>query len=392
MRHKNSVKKVIKEFMAVIGLGTYFFVVGMLMFGANGLAYIDPSVMTYVIQAVSGVVIAIGAAIGIYWRKAKKKLNNKFDIDKNKEVKKNATKKTASAKATTKKTSTTTKATASKKATTSAKTTAKKASTSTKATANKSTAKKSTTSTKTSTKKTSDVKTTTKKTTASAKNTAKKASTSKTKKSTTKSTSKAKEKSTVLEYYDLPYRYNQTIVKILAQTPTTLFVYWDISDVDRMNFIEKYGNDFFNKTKPILLIHNKTKNNYFEVEINDFANSWYLRMQEPDCEYDIELARRDITNPSQYVYVSSSNQLVSPNDHVLFDETDFTNIKFKNVKSGAISKEDFGSIRLMTSIGSIYNKKHKVYSFYNNLYKDEVLESNKMFSNPSSSNPTSNVF
>ena len=46
----------------------------------------------------------------------------------------------------------------------------------------------------------------------------------------------------------------------------------------------------------------------------------------------------------------------------------------------------------MTDIGNIYNKKHKVYSFYNDLYKDEVLESNKMFSTPSSSNPTSNVF
>ena len=40
--------------------------------------------------------------------------------------------------------------------------------------------------------------------------------------------------SPMLEYYDLPYRYNQTIVRILAQTPTTLFVYWDISDDDRM--------------------------------------------------------------------------------------------------------------------------------------------------------------
>ena len=246
--------------------------------------------------------------------------------------------------------------------------------------------KASTTSTKVATKKASTVKTSAKKTIT------KKASTTTTKKSATKSTSKIKEKSTVLEYYDLPYRYNQTIVKILAQTPTTLFVYWDISDADRTNFIKKYGDDFFNKTRPILLIHNKTKNNYFEVEINDFANSWYLRMQEPDCEYDIELARRDIKNPSQYVYISSSNQLVSPNDHVLFDETDFTNIKFKNIKSGSISEKDFGSIRLMTSIGSIYNKKHKVYSFYNNLYKDEVLESNKMFSNPSSGNPTSNVF
>lgn len=190
----------------------------------------------------------------------------------------------------------------------------------------------------------------------------------------------------IVEYYDLPYRYNQTLVKILAQTPSTLFIYWDISDIDRKNFIEKYGNDFFNRTKPVLIVHNKTKNLYFEVEINDFANSWYLHMQEPNCEYDIELGRRDIKNFSQYVYVSSSNNLVSPNDHVLFEETDFTNIQFKNVKTGSISQKNFGSIHLMTNVGNIYNKKHKIYHFYNNVYKDEVLDNYKMLSNPSSSN------
>lgn len=45
--------------------------------------YIDPSVMTYAIQAIAGVVIAIGAAVGIYWRKAKKKMNDKLGIDEN---------------------------------------------------------------------------------------------------------------------------------------------------------------------------------------------------------------------------------------------------------------------------------------------------------------------
>ena len=43
--------------------------------------YIDPSVMTYAIQAIAGVVI--GAAVGIYWRKAKKKVNEKLGIDEN---------------------------------------------------------------------------------------------------------------------------------------------------------------------------------------------------------------------------------------------------------------------------------------------------------------------
>lgn len=238
-------------------------------------------------------------------------------------------------------------------------------------------------------------KTTTRKSSvASSKDTKKRSNKKTTQKVTTtkKVSTKSSTPSPILEYYDLPYRYNQTVVKILAQTPTTLFVYWDISDIDRINFIEKYGEDFFNKTKPILLIYNKTKNYYLEVEINDFANSWYLHMQEPNCEYEIELRRRNIENPSQYIHVSSSNQLVSPNDHVLFEETDFTNVKFKNVKTGTISEKDFGSIHLMTNVGNIYNKKHKVYHFYNNLFKDEILENTKMFSNPSSGNPTSGSF
>lgn len=45
--------------------------------------YIDPSVMTYTIQAIAGVAIAVGAAVGIHFRKAKKKLAEKMNIDEN---------------------------------------------------------------------------------------------------------------------------------------------------------------------------------------------------------------------------------------------------------------------------------------------------------------------
>lgn len=56
---------------------------GMLLFGRDASAYIDPSVMTYVIQAVAGVIVAVGAVIGIYFRRAKKKVNEKLGIDEN---------------------------------------------------------------------------------------------------------------------------------------------------------------------------------------------------------------------------------------------------------------------------------------------------------------------
>lgn len=65
-------------------LSTTFFAVGFAFaFSVNVRAYIDPSVMTYTIQAVAGIIIAIGAAVGIYFRKMKKKVNDKFGIDEN---------------------------------------------------------------------------------------------------------------------------------------------------------------------------------------------------------------------------------------------------------------------------------------------------------------------
>lgn len=55
----------------------------MLMLTVNASAYIDPSVMTYTIQVVAGIAVAIGAVVGIWWRKAKRKVQNKLGIDEN---------------------------------------------------------------------------------------------------------------------------------------------------------------------------------------------------------------------------------------------------------------------------------------------------------------------
>ena len=61
---------------------TFFAAAFAVLFSGTADAYIDPSVMNYAIQAVAGVVIAVGAA-GIYWRKAKKKIDKSLGIDEN---------------------------------------------------------------------------------------------------------------------------------------------------------------------------------------------------------------------------------------------------------------------------------------------------------------------
>ena len=45
------------------------------------LLYIDPSVMTYAIQAIAGVAVAIGTVAVLLWRRAKKKVQETLHLD-----------------------------------------------------------------------------------------------------------------------------------------------------------------------------------------------------------------------------------------------------------------------------------------------------------------------
>lgn len=221
------------------------------------------------------------------------------------------------------------------------------------------------------------------KTTVSKKNTSNKKSPSK-KQAKTVSKLKAPSSINVLEYYDLPYRYNETTVKILAQTPKTLFVYWDISDNDRENYIKEYGTDFFEKTKPVLIIHNTTMNYTFEIEINDFANCWYFNINDEKCEYSVELGRRakeftgnNIQVPNNYLYITSSNKIESPNGHILFEKNQNV-VFYRDVKTNETFSKDVSNIEFMKYLGKTYN----AYDMYKKIYTDkQILDIN----NPTSS-------
>lgn len=225
------------------------------------------------------------------------------------------------------------------------------------------------------------------------------------KKTKEKKSSVKKEKSVtpeyLLEYYDLPYRYNETIVKILAQTPKRLFVYWDISDKDREKYVKTFGNDFFYKTYPVLLLYNEDKKYIKEIPINDFANSWYIDIQDPKNKYTIQLGRKFIGTPevinmeafeeekiilrTDYLPFADSNKLEVPNDHVLLECLPRF-ITFRNVKTNQETVRDLRSFKDI--FGSSYNVKE----FYQDQY-DEELSEEGMFDmeNPSSA-PSSSSF
>lgn len=221
------------------------------------------------------------------------------------------------------------------------------------------------------------------------------------------------------EYYDLPYKYNKDTVKILAQTPKKLFVYWDFDDKIKKEITEKYGEYFWDKTYPVLIVRNITKNYSFEVKIDDFANSWYLDIPDDTSVYKVEIGRKLKENfeyspriefeirknkyidkhlkldkenltraileqrfidenkdfnfygptikftKDEYIHFGSSNPIVSPNGHILFDTMNNI-LKFKNITTG---EEYDVELRRKSAISTLYNE------YDENIYKEEKSRS-----------------
>ncbi len=57
-----------------------------LVFSISAFAYIDPSILAYVIQAGAGILIAIGAGVALHFHRVKRKMNETLKIDKNKNM------------------------------------------------------------------------------------------------------------------------------------------------------------------------------------------------------------------------------------------------------------------------------------------------------------------
>lgn len=325
-----------------------------------------------------------------------------------KKINKSSTSKTARSKTTSSKTTKATSKVATTKASTrTTKSSAAKTSTrASKSAAGKPTKSSTSKSTKTAAKSTASKKT---KTVASTK------TSSSVKKASAKKTQNSK-KVSIVEYYDLPYRYNQTVVKVLAQTPTNLFVYWDIADSDREIFKKEYGYDFFDKTRPVLIVHNETMNYAFEVDINDFANSWYLHVNDANCDYKIELGRKPIYNyvqrevgeleqkdlnsdfnkyPSKpidkdYFYVTISNDIDAPNNHILAEDYNkpINSVLIRNVKSNTEYTKNIDNLPISKYLNNLFN----IQDIYKKLFEENTIKDFYDLSNPSSGNPSSGSF
>ena len=95
---------------------------------------------------------------------------------------------------------------------------------------------------------------------------------------------------------DIPDSYNDTYMRAMPRDPEWLFVYWEISESFRSSLKSKMGNAAFDTAKKILRIcdvtdidYNGTNaQNYTDIEINDFANNWYVHVPDSGRAYVVD--------------------------------------------------------------------------------------------------------
>ena len=115
------------------------------------------------------------------------------------------------------------------------------------------------------------------------------------------------------EYYELPSKYNKTIVRLLVQSPTRMFVYWEI-DEDSIKYFESMKMNY-SSAKPVLKVKNITMDYSYDIPIDPFTTSYYIDVKDPDCEYQVELGR--VQNDT-FVNLYTSNSATVPRNNPMF--------------------------------------------------------------------------
>ena len=184
----------------------------------------------------------------------------------------------------------------------------------------------------------------------------------------------------ISEYYEIPQKYNETSIRVLAQNPKKLFVYWEISDNDISKYLDEYGDIFYTSTTPLLILENKEKNHKFEIGIDGYANSWYIDIVDDSSTYSVTYARKvssdilssttgNILAKGSILEFAKSNNVISPNGHILYNNSN--NILFKNV-----STNDEYTIPLVSVLKPSNNIYSNITGFKEEIFENEHISSN----------------
>ncbi len=118
---------------------------------------------------------------------------------------------------------------------------------------------------------------------------------------------------------ELPAFYDQDKIILQVRDPRWLHAYWELRDQTVQDLKNKLGQDFY-QAKKVLRVYDVTNiifngsnaNRFFDIQINNFANSWYVDTDGPGRSWCVDLGLM-LANGS-FITILRSNVVQTPLD------------------------------------------------------------------------------
>jgi hypothetical protein len=118
---------------------------------------------------------------------------------------------------------------------------------------------------------------------------------------------------------ELPSSYDQDKIILQVRDPRWLHTYWELKDRTVQSLKNKLGDDFY-RAKKVLRVYDVTNimfngsnaNRFFDIQVNDFANSWYVDTAGPGRAWCVDLGL--MLPDGRFITILRSNVVQTPLD------------------------------------------------------------------------------
>ena len=118
---------------------------------------------------------------------------------------------------------------------------------------------------------------------------------------------------------ELPSCYDQDKIILQVRDPRWLHTYWELRNQTIEGLKNKLGDDFY-RARKILRVYDVTNiifngfnaNSFFDIQYNDFANSWYIDTAGPGRSWCVDLGL--MLTDGRFITILRSNVVQTPLD------------------------------------------------------------------------------
>jgi hypothetical protein len=108
----------------------------------------------------------------------------------------------------------------------------------------------------------------------------------------------------------LPERYHDNRVVLMVRDPWWMFAYWDFSDDHLAKIASEVPENQRLGVSRTLRVYRNSANDFFDIPVNDFARSWYINANVPECAYFVEMGLK--TQGGAFFAIARSNTINAP--------------------------------------------------------------------------------